>query len=472
VHELPSAVLQSFKQEVVSEMRVPKPPQKAQVTGAGHHFDTASGLSSQVDFGLGPTFLVYLHIVTCCLSLVFVAGFYAGLEIIQFDEIGLNAALLNVALFSLISVIFALTRFSFGYFLGFYFYTMILGYVWLVQFSRFNYDHLTADVSAFVSALAFVLPALLVTSPIKQSYILSARTLDILQAAIMALAAIIIAVAGIYNFRLVSISAIYDFRDELEFPTWLRYAIGVESDALLPFAFSWFVMRRKRWLAAAVLVLLLLFYPITLSKFALFAPFWLLFLALLSGLVEARTAVVMSLFLPLLIGVVLAGLTELDLVPYSYVVDYFGIVNFRMVAIPSAALDLYGDFFSTHDLTYFCQISFLKAVVACPYSEPLAIIMRKAYGIGNLNASLFATEGIASVGPIMTPLVVLACGFAASFANRLSSGLPPRFILLSAGTLPQLFLNVPLSITIATHGASLVFLLWYLVPRSAFDEPE
>ena len=46
-----------------------------------------------------------------------------------------------------------------------------------------------------------------------------------------------------------------------------------------------------------------------------------------------------------------------------------------MIAFPSSALDFYNDFFSTHDLTYFCQISFLKPFVACPYSDPLSIVM-------------------------------------------------------------------------------------------------
>ena len=55
--------------------------------------------------------------------------------------------------------------------------------------------------------------------------------------------------------------------------------------------------------------------------------------------------------------------------------NYFGAVNFRMIAFPSSALDFYNDFFSTHDLTLFCQISFLKPLVDCPYSDPLSIVM-------------------------------------------------------------------------------------------------
>jgi hypothetical protein len=44
-------------------------------------------------------------------------------------------------------------------------------------------------------------------------------------------------------------------------------------------------------------VLLLLFYPITLTKLASFTPFWLVFLALLAEHFEARMAVALSLLL-------------------------------------------------------------------------------------------------------------------------------------------------------------------------------
>jgi hypothetical protein len=155
--------------------------------------------------------------------------------------------------------------------------------------------------------------------------------------------------------------------------------------------------------------------------------------------------------------------------PYEQFIIYFGTINFRMIAIPSIALDTYNDYFSTHSLTYFCQISFLKQFVGCPYSEYLSIVMAKAYQTGNLNGSLFTTEGIASVGPILAPLAALACGLAISFANRLSSGLPPKFILLSSGLLSQTFLNVPFATNLLTNGAALLFLLWYVTPRDMFE---
>ncbi|MGB9115400.1 hypothetical protein [Bradyrhizobium sp.] len=432
--------------------------------------EDATNSSTRTRAWLELTSLISLHIFICCLSLVYVTKFYTYLQIVAFDKTHLYAAVLNVALFAVVSLLFAFSRFSFGYFLGFYFYTMILGYLWIVDFSKFAYDHTLASVSAFASALAFFGPALFITSPIRQRAILSARALDGLLYLILILAATIIATGALYNFRLVAITDIYNFRDQLQFPAWLRYAIGVTSNALLPFAFACFVARRNRWRAAAALLLLLLFYPITLTKLAIFAPFWLLFLVLLSKFLETRTTAVLSLLLPLLIGVILVLLVNFGAIPYALFISYFGTINFRMIALPSIALDIYTDFFSTHDLTHFCQIQVLKPLINCPYSDYLSIIMEKNYHLGNLNASLFATEGIASVGPLMAPLVAFICGLIIAVANRLSAGLPARFILLSAGLLPQILLNVPLATTLLSNGGAILFLLWYVTPRKMFEE--
>jgi hypothetical protein len=160
----------------------------------------------------------------------------------------------------------------------------------------------------------------------------------------------------------------------------------------------------------------------------------------ISAIFRARTAVVMSLFLPILCGVILHIAFRR---PSSL---YFSTVNFRMIAIPSNAMDVYNDFFSRHDPTWFCQISALKQIMSCPYQEPLWVIMEKTYKLGNLNASLFATEGIASVGPLWAPLSAFACGlviaFGAGFAERAAFDRPrhprrgdPVFALVHHSTL-------------------------------------
>ncbi|QWG25040.1 hypothetical protein KMZ93_09260 [Bradyrhizobium sediminis] len=381
-----------------------------------------------------------------------------------FDPARSYIAVTVVVAFALISSLFLFTSFSFGYFVGVYFYTMILGYLWLSCFSDLNYDRLSAGLSAVASIIAFLLPAVLILSPFTRVYTLSAAAFDRVLMAILALGAATIVVGATYNFRLVAIEEIYDFRDKMESPTILNYLIGITSSALLPFAFAGFMARRAWWRAGAVLLLLLLLYPITLTKLALFAPLWLVTMLLISNLFETRIAAILSLAAPLLAVLVLAGLFQ------EKAALLLAVVNFRMAAIPSIAMDVYNDFFSRHEVTYFCQISFLKHIVSCPYQEPLSVVMAQTYKIGNFNASLFATEGIASVGLWLAPVSAFVCGLVIALGNRLSAGLPSGFILISGAILPQVLLNVPLTTALLTHGAALLFLLWYITPRAIFEQ--
>jgi hypothetical protein len=408
-------------------------------------------------------FLICLHVALSCVSLVYVAEIRTGFHIL-YDPSRLYGAIAAVIAFAAVAWLFTFADFSFGYLVGFYLYTMVLGYLWLNCFSDFDYDHRLFGLSAAVSAIAFLLPALLITAPIPQIYTVSATAFDRLLTLILLLAVPTIVVGAAYNFRLVSVDQIYDFRDKMASPTILNYLTVMNYSTLLPFAFAGFVARKAYWRSAAVLVLLLFFYPITLTKLALFTPIWLVIMLLLSRLVEARTAVVLSLLVPVLAGVLLVILFGAHETPY------FSTVNFRMVAVPSNGMDVYSDYFSSHDLTYFCQISILKPMMNCPYREPLSIVMAKAYNLGNFNASLFSTEGIASLGPWFAPISVFACGLVLTLGNRLSAGLPPRFILISGAILPPLFLNVPMTTVLVTHGAGILFLLWYLTPRSVFEQ--
>ncbi|UPK25104.1 hypothetical protein [Bradyrhizobium sp. 195] len=424
-----------------------------------------SDLRAGLDSKSALTKLVLLHSAVTCLSLIEVATFQLSID---FDPRRLWIAVIVAAGFSVVSLLFASARFSFGYFVGFYSYTMILGFLWIDVFSDYNYPRLLAGVSAALALLLFLMPTLFIRAPLRQFVTLSNARFEHLLTLVLAVSIATIAVASTYNFRLVSVARIYDFRDTLEFPGALRYLIGWVSSTLLPFAFACYWLLGHRVRAVLVLVLLLLFYPVTLTKFALFTPAWLIALVVLSRFLEARTSVIASIFVPMLIGLLVIWLTEASL--RSIPGRYFDIVNIRMMATASGALDLYNHFFASHPLTWFCQISVLKPLVYCPYEEPLAVVMQNTYDFGNLNASLFATEGIASVGPWLAPLTALAAGLVLALGNRASAGLSPRFVLMSSGVLPHVLLNVPLTVAMVTHGTAILFLLWYVMPRNVFEE--
>ncbi|MBR1120158.1 hypothetical protein JQ628_01435 [Bradyrhizobium lablabi] len=412
--------------------------------------------------------LLLAHIAVYCLSLLYLAHYRFPVDFdpttfhVFWNPSRLGFALLATGSLVLFAPLFAITRFSFGYFVGFYLYTVALGFLWLNAFTDLKYDHRLAAVSAAASAVAFILPALFISKPVRQIYVLSEPAFDRLLTAILVIGAAVIAAGAFYDFRIVLIGDIYEFRATMTKPVVLSYLIGMTSGALLPFAFAGFVMRNAYWRAAAALLLLLSVYPVVFNKTALFAPFWLVFMLALSRLFEARVAVVLSLLLPLAVSlalIVLFGIAAASI---------FSLVNFRMVAVPSVAIGVYSDFFSSHDLTYFCQITPLKTIMSCPYHEQLSLVMEKAYKLGNFNASLLA-EGIASVGLPFAPVAVLAAGLVVAIGNRLSAGLPATFVMLSGALVPQLLLNIPLSTVLLTHGAGLLFLLWYITPRTIFD---
>jgi hypothetical protein len=408
--------------------------------------------------------LIAFHIIVCSISLIYLSRNYSGYHI-YFDPTLRNGAIGIVAAFSVLSLLFLQFPFSFGYFVAFYFYTMVVGYLWLNCFSDFGYNHWLSGASAVASMAAFLIPALSMSKPIRHSNILAESTFDRVLTAIMAIGVVTILVGASYSFKVVSLAQMYDFRSKLSMPSLLSYWIGIVSNALLPFAFACFAVRGNHWRATLTLALLLFFYPITLTKVAFFTPAWLLIMAMLSRLFDCRVATVLSLFLPVAVGTMAYAILG------QSAKSLFEVINLRMIATPSNAMDVYNDFFFHHPYTYFCQINVLKVIVSCPYHDQLGVVMNHAYpGFGNFNASLFSTEGIASVGPLFAPISVLLCGLVIGFANRLCAGLPPRFVLISSSVLVQLLLNVPLTTSLLSHGAALLFLLWYLTPRGMLPE--
>ncbi|WP_244623125.1 hypothetical protein [Bradyrhizobium sp. MOS001] len=412
----------------------------------------------------GVALLILAHLTLGCISLICVALIYPHYHIFFRKEM-LPAAVATVAVLAVLLVLFACARFSFGYFVGYYLFVMIAGYLWLNSFSEFGYNHRLSSLSATASAAAFLLPALY-RPPLPRLLTLSPQAFERLLGCIVLLGVAAAAIGAYYNFRLVSLGDIYAYRETLTAPTLVNYLVGITTTALLPFAFACYALRGSLWRAGAIVIVLLLFYPVTLSKQTFFAPAWLVLMLVATRFMSLRITVILSLLVPTAAGVILFGLYRYGLFPERFAMPVFQLVNLRMVAIPSLAMDYYNEFFFTHDLTHFCQISFLKPLMSCAYQEPMAVVIYNWFGIGGyMNASLFATEGVASVGPLFAPASALVCGIVIAIANGMSAGVSQRTILVSGALLPQTLLNVPFTTAMLTHGAALLFLLWYVMPR-------
>ena len=364
--------------------------------------------------------------------------------------------------------LFMSARFSFGYIVGFNFYCMIASYMWLNYFILGHYDHVQARLSVAASLLLLLVPLLFQVRPLRPRFTLSPNTMNRALLGLLVFAVVVLAWNASYGFALVSTAEADRLRGTLSRPTVLSYIDSWLVGALLPFAFAWFATQRRYVPAALSIVLIAAFYPVLLNKTVAFAGVWLPLLFILFSLFDARRAAVLSLLLPLTIGLIVVGITYLGLPPKLYVLVYGG-VNYRMLAFPAMALDRYIDFFSSHDLTHFCQIGIVRSFAGCPYQFQLGAEMESHYHMGNLNGSLFATEGIASVGPVLAPLSALICGLILSIGNSVSAHLPKRLVATSAGVAMQVLVNVPLSATLLSNGLLLLFLLWYVTPAPEAD---
>jgi hypothetical protein len=372
-------------------------------------------------------------------------------------------AVASTMAFAIFIPLFMWARFSFGYIVGFNFLCMIASYTWLSYFIVGDYDHAQARLSVAASLLLLLIPLLFQVAPLRPRFTLSPRTMNRLLLGVLAVTVVVLPWNAMYGFALVSTAEADRIRSTLSPPTVLSYIDSWLVGALLPFTFAWFATHRRHGLAALTVVLIAAFYPVLLNKTVAFAGIWLPLLFILFSLFEARRATVLSLLLPLVAGLIAVWLNELGLPRLLYQLVYGG-VNYRMLAFPAMALDRYFDFFAHHDLTHFCQIGIVRRIAGCPYQFQLGAEMDQYYHMGNLNGSLFATEGVASVGPMLAPLSAFACGLILSIGNSVSAHLPKRLVATSTGVAMQVLVNVPLSASLLSNGLLLLFLLWYVTP--------
>jgi hypothetical protein len=416
---------------------------------------------------LSTASLLVLHLVASCISLASVAYIWPG-HMIDVGRDPLIHAIIGTSLALAFVPLLVLAPFSFGYIAAFGFLTITAGYIWISYFSEFHYDHAQARLSAYLSLATFMLPVLFLSVPLPRLVALGAKAMMRLMYALLLLSLIVLVSNATYGVTFVGVEAVGELRYGLLRPLWLRYATGATTGALLPFAFAWFAVHRRPYLALGSLLLLACFYPVLLNKTVLLAPLWLLLLLALFTLFEPRRATVITTLLPMLAGLVLIALGRV-FDPIRHMADFaHGFVNFRMLATPSSAMDVYFDFFSSHPLTHFCQVNLVRVLFGCNYEE-LGVVFANQYHLGNFNASLFATEGIASVGLVWMPLSIFLCGLLLSVGNSLSRRLPPVLIAVSSGVVIQGLLNAPLSTTLLSNGLLVLFLLWYIAPEIQSD---
>ncbi|MBR1230196.1 hypothetical protein JQ600_35465 [Bradyrhizobium sp. AUGA SZCCT0176] len=368
-------------------------------------------------------------------------------------------ALVAAALVLIPLPLFVLARFSFGYIIGLWMYVMVAGFIFLSYSTKLEYNHSQARISALLCLISFLVPALFLRFRISL-FSISPRAMNALMICALVLSAAVVAASAMYGFRIAGFLESLAMREEVTRPRLLNYLSGIVSGAVLPFCFAYFALNRQVALSAIAAALLLSFFPVLLNKTVLLAPVWLVFILALYTMFRPKTATVLSIAIPPMIGIAGYFIFTSELGALA-----FGFINLRMIAIPSVALDYYSHFFSSHPNTSFCQINFVRIFTECPYNEQLGAILKNEYNLGNFNGSLFATEGIASVGPVFAPIATFVCGIIIGLGNVASARLSPALIAVSSGVLVQALTNVPLSTVMLSNGGAALFLLWLVSPR-------
>jgi hypothetical protein len=379
--------------------------------------------------------------------------------------------------FSLLAFIplFLMARFSFGYFAGVSLYSTIIGFFWLSYCSAGFYDDALYRWSAVASFLMLLLPVLLQTASLPRLPTLSSSTMSVVTLSLVGVAILILAISASFGFAFVGLARSEALRGSFPRPVILNYAMGAVIGGILPFCFAFFACRRRYGTAACVILVLWGFYPVALNKTVLFGGLLLPVLYVVFRFCEPRKAVVLALTALMIPGIVGYHLLEHGVISQEDSIGrltafWIGSINGRLFAVPAIAMDAYSNFFSTHQLTYFCQIRAVRFFTECPYQE-LGVVMASAYNMGNLNASLFATEGLASVGPLWAPLSAFVCGVIISLGNTASANLPAPLVGTSSGiVIHQALMNTPLSISLLSNGLLVLWLLWSLTPRDRLDE--
>jgi hypothetical protein len=365
-----------------------------------------------------------------------------------------SADLLTAAVLILVPLpLFVMAEFSFGYLVGLSAYVTVAGYIVFSYASPLAYNHADARLSVGGSLITFLLPALFLRR--RKSFAISERAVEWLLNGALVIAFVVIGADASYGFRIAGFEASMQARSEVVRPTLLNYASDMLTCSVLPFTLAWAIDRKRWYLVIVTPLVMMAFFPMLLSKIVLFSPVWVIFLYLLFSVGSPKSSAIMAITWPLLLTAMLYLWFDLSAL--------FFIVDVRMIATPSIAIDRYLAFFADHPLTHFCQINVVRHLTGCPYSEQLGVIMKQVYpNEGNFNASLFATEGIASVGPFLAPIATFFCGIVIAAGNIASSRLSPALLAASSGVFLNVLMNVPLSASMLSDGGFLLFALWFL----------
>lgn len=294
------------------------------------------------------------------------------------------------------------------------------------------------------------------------------RQLDYIIGALALMATALLLVANAEHMRLVSFGDVYDLRFEsaaVPQSTASAYLISWLSYCFISYLYARGLIYRKWVYIAAGLAMSLTLYMSTGAKTAI------LLLPVSMGLNwlwdNGRN------FLPRLLGAMVVSILVLVLVlPDSGVWMWMkSIFLVRVLGTAGWTASKYLEHFGAEGLTYYSHIGPINALThSYPFGDlSLGQMIGLAYSgstEANFNASFWASDGFAALGPIGVLVVTPFVAGVLYLINRITLNLNPRFTVVWMGGFFMALLNVPLSTALLSGGGLVIFLLaWWLSRR-------
>jgi hypothetical protein len=278
------------------------------------------------------------------------------------------------------------------------------------------------------------------------------------------------------NFQIVGFDKIYEVRYGEDAVS--TFSFGIVHTYVFSFGglFVALSLLSKRYgfafIATATYVIC---YGIAQLKTAALGPFW-IFYAYFCMTKVVKTSMLryyICLSAPFLFGFTLILLFP-DSISFgggNLVVFFFtNLINYRLYSIPGEAFTIYTEFFSTHPPTYWSHINGVNFFLHYPYSGSIAEELKKAFDLGNYNASYLSTDAIAAVGYEGIPLASAALGLVFMLANAAGRGLNRVFLGVTMIMPAVMLLERPLTTSLLTGGIAFLILYIAWTPRDMIRE--
>ena len=271
------------------------------------------------------------------------------------------------------------------------------------------------------------------------------------------------------HFRLVGFQDIYSLRtamSETIGETGSRfglYAQSLLSALVFPLIFASGIASRRYWVVLPVMLGYVFLFGIGGAKSTALAIIYLPLSALLLSRSPQRIATYFVSGLSLALA---AGFLTQAFFPASLHLAYTAVVHFRFFTVPPLTLPQYYDFFQTHPVTHFANVTGFNWLLQNPYDSDIPYTIG-AYFYGGpvgLNSGLWAGDGLTAFGVSGIIVVSLICAVVFWILDSASAEFAPTFTGLTLTFCTVFFGNVSLFTTLVTGGLALIILTGLIAP--------